>query len=183
MFIFTVVGGEEKEEEELDSDDLDEDEEDDEEEEGENEEEESSGHDEMNGAESLDSLRRYMDQMDQELMDTNVGKSFSVRRTSECSPPPSVAFNLLQIYSTFFSSSFNFFLQNHNKTASVHAPGSDALPGEGGEEEEIQPLDVDLNLISNLLESLSCQEGLAGPASNLLQSLGLHLPPNSDGQQ
>lgn len=99
MFIFTVVGGEEKEEEELDSDDLDEDEEDDEEEEGENEEEESLGHDEMNGAESLDSLRRYMDQMDQELMDTNVGKSFSVRRTSERSPPPpSVAFNLLQIY-------------------------------------------------------------------------------------
>ncbi|XP_008319832.1 protein ecdysoneless homolog [Cynoglossus semilaevis] len=144
-----LLGGEEKEEEELDSDDLDEDEEDDEEEEGENEEEESLGHDEMNGAESLDSLRRYMDQMDQELMDTNVGKSFS----------------------------------NHNKAASVHAPGSDALPGEGGEEEEIQPLDVDLNLISNLLESLSCQEGLAGPASNLLQSLGLHLPPNSDGQQ
>lgn len=92
MFIFTVVGGEkeEEEEEELDSDDLDEDEEDDEEEEGENEEEESSGHDEMNGAESLDSLRRYMDQMDQELMDTNVGKSFSVRRTSERSPPPSL---------------------------------------------------------------------------------------------
>lgn len=181
MFIFTVVGGE-KEEEELDSDDLDEDEEDDEEEEGENEEEESLGHDEMNGAESLNSLRRYMDQMDQELMDTNVGKSFSVRRTSECSPPPSLW------PSTFCRFIFNFlffffFLQNHNKAASVHAPSADALPGEGGEEEEIQPLDVDLNLISNLLESLSCQEGLAGPASNLLQSLGLHLPPNSDGQQ
>lgn len=47
-------------------------------------------------------------------------------------------------------------------------------------EEEIQPLDVDLNLVTNLLESLSCQAGLAGPASNLLQSLGIHLPPNSD---
>lgn len=46
--------------------------------------------------------------------------------------------------------------------------------------EELQPLDIDLNLVSNLLESLSSQEGLAGPASNLLQSLGLHLPPNSD---
>lgn len=48
------------------------------------------------------------------------------------------------------------------------------------EEEDIQPLDVDLNLVTNLLESLSCQAGLAGPASNLLQSLGLQLPANSD---
>lgn len=47
-------------------------------------------------------------------------------------------------------------------------------------EEEIQPLDLDLNLVTNLLESLSSQAGLAGPASNLLQSLGIHLPPNSD---
>ena len=47
------------------------------------------------------------------------------------------------------------------------------------EEEEIQPLDVDLNLVTNLLESLSSQAGLAGPASNLMQSLGFHLPPNN----
>lgn len=130
MFIFTVVGGE-KEEEELDSDDLDEDEEDDEEEEGENEEEESLGHDEMNGAESLDSLRRYMDQMDQELMDTNVGKSFSVRRTSECSPPPSVAFNLLQIYSTFFSSSFNFFFTESQQGSLSSRPQRRRSPRRG----------------------------------------------------
>ncbi|XP_066527873.1 protein ecdysoneless homolog [Hoplias malabaricus] len=47
-------------------------------------------------------------------------------------------------------------------------------------EEEFQPLDVDLNLVTNLMESLASQAGLAGPASNLLQSLGIHLPPNSD---
>ncbi|TRZ00723.1 hypothetical protein DNTS_007163 [Danionella cerebrum] len=50
-------------------------------------------------------------------------------------------------------------------------------------EEEIQPLDVDLNLVTNLLESLSSQAGLAGPASNLLQSLGLHIPPDADSDQ
>lgn len=48
------------------------------------------------------------------------------------------------------------------------------------QEEEIQPLDVDLNLVTNLLESLASQAGLAGPASNLLQSMGIHLPANSD---
>ena len=39
---------------------------------------------------------------------------------------------------------------------------------------------MDLNLVTNLLESLSSQAGLAGPASNLLQSLGFHLPQNND---
>ena len=80
-----------------------------------------------------------------------------------------------------------FFLQNDNKTGldngSPRPSAADGLPTHGGQgetEEEIQPLDIDLNLVTNLLESLSCQAGLAGPASNLLQSLGIHLPPNSD---
>ncbi|XP_051280789.1 protein ecdysoneless homolog isoform X1 [Dicentrarchus labrax] len=138
-------------EEELDSDDLD----DDDDEEEEEKEEGSSGHAEMNGTETLDGLRGYMDQMDEELMSTNIGQSFNVR--------------------------------NFNKTGlgngSNHPSATDHLPAHGGveeTEEEIQPLDVDLNLVTNLLESLSCQAGLAGPASNLLQSLGIHLPPNSD---
>ncbi|XP_037637827.1 protein ecdysoneless homolog [Sebastes umbrosus] len=145
-------------EEELDSDDLDDDDDegddDDEEEEGEKEEG-SSGHTEVNGTETLDGLRGYMDQMDQELMSTNIGQSFS--------------------------------LTNYNKAGSdngsAQPSATDGVPKHGGveeTEEEIQPLDVDLNLVANLLESLSCQAGLAGPASNLLQSLGIHLPPNSD---
>lgn len=80
-----------------------------------------------------------------------------------------------------------FFPQNHNKAGldngTPHLSAANSLPSHGGleeTEEEIQPLDVDLNLVTNLLESLSCQAGLAGPASNLLQSLGIHLPPNSD---
>lgn len=55
-----------------------------------------------------------------------------------------------------------------------------ARPSTEQEGEEIQPLDVDLNLVTNLLESLASQAGLAGPASNLLQSMGFHLPANSD---
>uniref|UniRef100_A0A7N9AXI8 Ecdysoneless homolog (Drosophila) n=1 Tax=Mastacembelus armatus TaxID=205130 RepID=A0A7N9AXI8_9TELE len=122
-----LLGGKE---EELDSDDLDDDDDDDDDEE--EKEEGFAGQPEMNGTETLDSLRQYMDQMDEELMSTNIGQSFI-------------------------------------QTAGVEDT-----------EEEIQPLDLDLNLVTNLLESLSCQAGLAGPASNLLQSLGLHLPPNSD---
>lgn len=66
-------------EEELDSDDLDDEDEDEEEEEEEEEKEEQSpGHAEMNGTEALDGLRSYMDQMDQELMSTNIGQSFNL---------------------------------------------------------------------------------------------------------
>lgn len=42
------------------------------------------------------------------------------------------------------------------------------------------PVDVDLNLVSNILESYSCQAGLAGPASNLLQSMGVWLPDDAE---
>ncbi|XP_056252290.1 protein ecdysoneless homolog [Seriola aureovittata] len=144
--------------EELDSDDLgddDDDEDEDEDEEEEEKEEVSSGHVEMNGSETLDSLRQYMDQMDLELMSTNIGKSFNQTNYSKADLD----------------------------SGSTHPSATGSPPREGGvedTEEEIQPLDVDFNLVTNLLESLSCQDGLAGPASNLLQSLGLHLPPNSD---
>ena len=39
---------------------------------------------------------------------------------------------------------------------------------------------MDFNLVKNILESFSTQEGLAGPASNILSSMGVWLPPNAD---
>lgn len=52
--------------------------------------------------------------------------------------------------------------------------GKDFEPirGVDGEDE----IDVDLNLMKNMLESFSAQNGLAGPTSNLIGSLGLNLP-------
>ncbi|XP_020777037.1 protein ecdysoneless homolog [Boleophthalmus pectinirostris] len=141
-----LLGG--SEEGELDSDDLDDDDND-----GGEDEREFSVPSEMNGPETLDSLKKYMDQMDEELLGTNIGQSFN---------------------------------QNHKtdpQSGSSISSGEGSLNrNEGVEEteEDIQPLDIDLNLVTNLLESLSSQAGLAGPASNLLQSLGIHLPPNSD---
>ncbi|CAN4126782.1 unnamed protein product [Withania somnifera] len=46
-------------------------------------------------------------------------------------------------------------------------------------EEEFTPVDVDFNLVKNLLESFSSQDGLPGPASNLLGLMGLQLPPDA----
>lgn len=43
-------------------------------------------------------------------------------------------------------------------------------------EEEFTPVDVDVNLVKNFLDSFSFQQGLPGPASNLLGLMGVQLP-------
>lgn len=57
---------------------------------------------------------------------------------------------------------------------------ADAAGRSAQTEDDLQPLDIDVNLVTNLLKSLSSEAGLAGPASNLLHGLGLRLPPNAD---
>lgn len=48
-----------------------------------------------------------------------------------------------------------------------------------------QPVDVDMNLVKHILESTVSQEGIVGPASNLLRSMGIDLPaiPKGEGWQ
>ncbi|XP_036402320.1 protein ecdysoneless homolog isoform X1 [Megalops cyprinoides] len=149
-----LLGGDQ----ELDSDDLEDDDEDDydDDDDDDDDDEESAVGSTDRGAglrgeaavEDLGSLRRYMEEMDQELKKTNIGQSFTQSQGGDRSGPPKDS----------------------------PPPGDRDDPPE----EEILPLDVDLNLVTNLLESLSSQAGLAGPASNLLQSMGIHLPPNAD---
>ncbi|XP_062516659.1 protein ecdysoneless homolog [Corticium candelabrum] len=45
---------------------------------------------------------------------------------------------------------------------------------------DVLPVDVDLNLVKNILESYASQEGLAGPASNLFGSMGITIPNDVD---
>ena len=60
------------------------------------------------------------------------------------------------------------------------AGGADVAPG--GDDDEMRPVDLDLNLVKDLLASYSSQQGLAGPVSNLLGSMGLTLPDDKDAQ-
>lgn len=46
-----------------------------------------------------------------------------------------------------------------------------ARDGDDEEDEELKPVDVNMNLLKNLLESFSMQAGGPGPASNLLGDL------------
>ena len=52
--------------------------------------------------------------------------------------------------------------------AGVHSEGSN----------DMKPVDLDTNLVRNLLQSYTAQQGLAGPAGNLAGLLGLNLPDN-----
>ncbi|NXG00164.1 ECD protein, partial [Sakesphorus luctuosus] len=136
--------------EELDSDDLDE-----EEEFGfsdEDDEDFSAGNQRQDQKVSPDeligSLKSYMNEMDRELAQTNVGKSFTTQKKG---------------------------------ASSVKATRSESAgPDSGAEDPELAPVDVDMNLVANLLESYSAQAGLAGPTSNILQSMGVYLPENTD---
>ncbi|KAL5988460.1 hypothetical protein ACLOJK_036225 [Asimina triloba] len=46
-------------------------------------------------------------------------------------------------------------------------------------DEDFSPVDVDMNLVKSLLDSFSSQQGLPGPASNLLGLMGLQLPQDA----
>ncbi|RZC52870.1 hypothetical protein C5167_021306 [Papaver somniferum] len=57
---------------------------------------------------------------------------------------------------------------------------SDMDTGNTSEDEELTPVDVDVNLVKRLLDSFSSQQGFPGPASNLLGLMGLQLPQPED---
>lgn len=59
-------------------------------------------------------------------------------------------------------------------------PNTDLEGSQSKEDPDITPVDIDVNLVTNLLESYNAQVGLPGPASNILQSMGVCLPDNTD---
>ncbi|KAL3630454.1 hypothetical protein CASFOL_023438 [Castilleja foliolosa] len=86
-----------------------------------------------------------------------------------------------------FMSSYSDALNNELKATTlnktfVHAQEQSSKKNDEGtstvnnEMDEFTPVDVDINLVKNFLDSYSSQEGLSGPASNLLGLMGLRLP-------
>lgn len=112
-------------------------------------------------------------------------------RTLECTGLCGCRIGFLFLFSCglpFFFFSLNLLMQ-FDKTFSLHslqassveaATSESAGPDSGAEDAELAPVDVDMNLVANLLESYSAQAGLAGPTSNILQSMGVYLPENTD---
>lgn len=86
-----------------------------------------------------------------------------------------------------YSDALNSELRNTSlKKSFIHANEEPFKKSEGasnatdGMDEDFTPVDVDLNLVKNLLESFSSQQGLPGPTSNLLGLMGVKLPKDDD---
>lgn len=47
-------------------------------------------------------------------------------------------------------------------------------------DEDFTPVDVDVNLVKSFLDSFSSQQGLPGPASNLLGLMGVQFPQDTN---
>ncbi|XP_005111816.1 protein ecdysoneless homolog [Aplysia californica] len=99
-------------------------------------------------------LDALMDAMDRELAATEVGKSFErtpkqnkPKRPSKPAAPP-------------------------GGRASAKTSSRDI----NDEDDDFRPVNVDLNVVKNTLESFKAQQGLPGPASNILSGLGVRLP-------
>jgi hypothetical protein len=48
------------------------------------------------------------------------------------------------------------------------------------DEDEDAPVDVQLNLVKNVLESFKSQQGLPGPVGNILSQFGVVLPGDNE---
>ncbi|ESR39500.1 protein ecdysoneless-like [Citrus sinensis] len=86
-----------------------------------------------------------------------------------------------------YSDALNSELRNTSlKKSFIHANEEPFKKSEGasnatdGMDEDFTPVDVDLNLVKNLLDSFSSQQGLPGPTSNLLGLMGVKLPKDDD---
>ncbi|XP_001362511.2 protein ecdysoneless homolog [Monodelphis domestica] len=102
--------------------------------------------------ETLETIKTYMAQMDQELAQTSIGKSFTNWKRNENLP------------------------KEVSQTVDIDSDDDEAT----ADGPVLDPLDLDVNLVTNVLESYRSQDGLAGPASNLLQSMGVQLPDDID---
>ncbi|XP_015686570.1 protein ecdysoneless homolog, partial [Protobothrops mucrosquamatus] len=102
--------------------------------------------------ETTKNLQTYMNEMDHELSSTTIGKSFTNQKKEVRS----------------------------SKVFPHEDPNTDLEGSQSKDDPDTTPVDIDVNLVTNLLESYNAQVGLPGPASNILQSMGVYLPDNTD---
>ena len=63
-----------------------------------------------------------------------------------------------------------------------HSSHTASRPGTNidDEHDDFRPVNVDVNVVKNTLESFHAQRGLAGPATNILKGMGVVLPPDEN---
>lgn len=144
----------------------------------------------------------YISLMDKELSKTSIGKSFvnedgkedeSINKnstTKQKKPPVNIIYaddDEDDDREEFKHNADDDKLQNNSKHSVGNKKNDDNKDeddddndddGNGdNDNDDDNEIDVDYNLMKNLLESFSSQNGLSGPSTTVLKSLGLYLPP------
>ena len=133
-------------------------------------------------------LQKYLEQMDRELAKTAVGQSFvrqngahtnGQRKSSEAEnqQPPHPNGGTKRQHSVNSQNGSNGSHHQHKKTAPNAE--SDEFDEDGDDEDDYRPVDLNVNLLKNILESCSSEQGMPGPASNMLKRMGVNVPPNN----
>ena len=104
-------------------------------------------------------IKHLMAQMDQELSETCMAQSFE--RTPKTAP---------------LADDLEEFDESEDEGCSIKATDGGS---ERGMVEDLPEVDLRFNAVRNILESFQSQNGLPGPSSNLLSSMGVHLPRDS----
>jgi hypothetical protein len=114
-------------------------------------------------------LMDYMQQMDRELRAAGIGNEFARSSSSSSTAAPSKRSAATTVP--------NIANDSDDDVPNGNGNGSD---DDIDNEDDDTPVDPKFNLVTNMLESYNAQSGNAGPVGNLLASLGVRLPDNSD---
>ncbi|KNC75793.1 hypothetical protein SARC_11686 [Sphaeroforma arctica JP610] len=114
-----------------------------------------------------DEMQAYYEDMQRELQSTKVNESFVLAKDVSQNNGQAAGIDQEKAHL-------------HDENADETAQSSDAtVSTEGDGLQEGLMVDVDVNLLKNILESIESQQGLSGPAGVLLESLGHKLPTNA----
>ena len=109
-------------------------------------------------------LKQYFQQMDRELAKTAVGQSFVTKNGN----------------GTAHSNGRTKKKSAQNGGISDRKKAAPKAPIDSDDEEDYRPVDVNVTLLKNILESCSSEQGMPGPASNMLKRMGVYLPADNN---
>jgi len=81
-----------------------------------------------------------------------------------------------ELYKTKLSKDFKREEIPHNQKLDKGKMADLEEDSDNEEEDNYKPVQLDLNLVQNLLDSFEAQEGTAGPTTSILKTLGQRLP-------
>lgn len=114
-------------------------------------------------------MKNYLEKMDKELSKTEMAKSFEKKNKPPRPPPPKISG------------------KTSKRVPPARPPPPKLTPQSSkdvdididDEDEGFRPVNIDANLVKNMLASYGAQQGLPGPATNILSSMGIQLKSES----